>query len=307
MPLYKLRIEARDLAAGRTAASILESEAAPQALAVTLFELKPPAFVVEAYYDEAPSLDAIARLLAGHGAGLGKPSLETVPDANWVALSQAALPPIRAGTFVVHGSHDRARFAMRRVAIEIEAGEAFGTGHNATTALCLEALDSACAPPALRKRARSRVRQRSARHCGGARAAGRARARQRQRSGRDGDCARQRTAQSRGSARTHHHGRRLRASRIAPRAAFRSGAGQCSATTSHRAGADDAACSRSWRHCNIVGAAGSPGARGGCRVSLARIPPAALHAKCRMGGALPAQHTVVIFTGLGARLYEAVD
>jgi len=142
MPLYKLRIEARDLAAGRTAASILESEAAPQALAVTLFELKPPAFVVEAYYDEAPSLDAIARLLAGHGAGLGKPSLETVPDANWVALSQAALPPIRAGTFVVHGSHDRARFAMRRVAIEIEAGEAFGTGHNATTALCLEALDA---------------------------------------------------------------------------------------------------------------------------------------------------------------------
>jgi ribosomal protein L11 methyltransferase len=41
----------------------------------------------------------------------------------------------------VHGSHDRARFAMHRTAIEIEAGEAFGTGHNATTALCLEAID----------------------------------------------------------------------------------------------------------------------------------------------------------------------
>ena len=141
MPLHKLRIEARDLAAGRTAASCLDGEAAPQALAVTLFELKPPAFVVEAYYDQAPSLDAIARLLAGQDAGLGQPSLETVPDANWVALSQAALPAIRAGTFIVHGSHDRARFAMRRGAIEIEAGEAFGTGHNATTALCLEALD----------------------------------------------------------------------------------------------------------------------------------------------------------------------
>jgi ribosomal protein L11 methyltransferase len=141
MPLYKLRIEAHDLAAGRMAVDCLEGEAAPQALAVTLFELKPPAFVVEAYYDQAPSLDAIARLLAGQDAGLGKPSLEIVPDANWVALSQAALPPIRAGRFIVHGSHDRTRFAMRRCAIEIEAGEAFGTGHNATTALCLEALD----------------------------------------------------------------------------------------------------------------------------------------------------------------------
>jgi ribosomal protein L11 methyltransferase len=41
----------------------------------------------------------------------------------------------------VHGAHDRSRFAMRRLAVEIEAGEAFGTGHNATTVLCLQALD----------------------------------------------------------------------------------------------------------------------------------------------------------------------
>ena len=67
--------------------------------------------------------------------------LEAVPDQNWVALSQAALPPVAAGRFLVHGSHDRARVGARRTAIEIEAGEAFGTGHNATTALCLEALD----------------------------------------------------------------------------------------------------------------------------------------------------------------------
>lgn len=141
MPLHKLRIEVANLEAGNRAAALLAEPPAPPALAVTLFELKPPAFVVEAYYDQAPPLDAIERLLAGQDAGLGRPSLETVPDANWVALSQAALPPIRAGRFIVHGSHDRARFAMRRPAVEIEAGEAFGTGHNATTALCLEAID----------------------------------------------------------------------------------------------------------------------------------------------------------------------
>jgi ribosomal protein L11 methyltransferase len=84
----------------------------------------------------------VRQRLAEGDARLAHAALEEVPDENWVALSQAALPPIAAGRFVVHGSHDRARFPMRRLAIEIEAGEAFGSGHNATTALCLEALDA---------------------------------------------------------------------------------------------------------------------------------------------------------------------
>ena len=142
MPLYKLRIEAAHLEAGRRAADLLGEPPAPAALAITVFELRLPAFVVEAYYDHEPSLAAIQHVLTEQRADLGTPALEAVPDLNWVALSQAALPPIRAGRFIVHGSHDRSRFAMRRLAIEIEAGEAFGTGHNATTALCLEALDA---------------------------------------------------------------------------------------------------------------------------------------------------------------------
>jgi ribosomal protein L11 methyltransferase len=141
MLLHKLRIEAAGLSAAQRAAGRLAEPDAPEALAVTLFELGAPAFVVEAYYAQPPPVGTIAALLAGQGVELGPPSLEPVPDANWVALSQAALPPVRAGRFVVHGSHDRARFAVRRGAIEIEAGEAFGTAHNATTVLCLEALD----------------------------------------------------------------------------------------------------------------------------------------------------------------------
>ena len=141
MPLYKLRVEAADLETGKTIANRLGEPPAPYALAITLFELKLPAFVVEAYYDHAPNLPGIEELLSVDGASLGSATIEAVPEANWVALSQAALPPVEAGRFIVHGSHDRARFAMRRRAIEIEAGEAFGTGHNATTTLCLEALD----------------------------------------------------------------------------------------------------------------------------------------------------------------------
>jgi ribosomal protein L11 methyltransferase len=142
MPLCKLRFQAADAATGQAAADLLAGLAEPAALAVTVFEHELPAFRVEAYYAEEPPLGRIAQALASLGPGLGAPTLEAVPDENWVALSQAALPPVAAGRFVVHGSHDRARVGLRQRAIEIEAGEAFGTGHNATTALCLEALDA---------------------------------------------------------------------------------------------------------------------------------------------------------------------
>lgn len=141
MPLYKLCIEAADLEAGRALSERLERLDSPAALAVTLFEARPRCFLVEAYYDAATTAGPITAALAGI-AGLGPPRLEAVPDRNWVALSQALLPPVPAGRLVAHGSHDRGRFAMRRFAVEIEAGEAFGSGYNATTALCLEALDA---------------------------------------------------------------------------------------------------------------------------------------------------------------------
>jgi ribosomal protein L11 methyltransferase len=142
MPLFKLRIVAADLPAGRAAAQAIDALEAPAPLAVTLFEDKPPAQVVEAYYDGEPALDAIARALAPLGAGFGAPAVEALPDQNWVAVSQTALAPVAAGRLIVHGSHDRERFALRRHAIEIDAGEAFGTGYNTTTALCLEAIDA---------------------------------------------------------------------------------------------------------------------------------------------------------------------
>jgi len=141
MPLHKLRVSVANLEAGRRAETLLGELDAPQALAVTLFEAKPAGFLVEAYYEAEPTLHGLDSTLAALVEGVGKASVEAVPDQNWVALSQAALPPIAAGRFLVHGSHDRARVGWRRGAIEIEAGAAFGTGHNATTALCLEALD----------------------------------------------------------------------------------------------------------------------------------------------------------------------
>jgi ribosomal protein L11 methyltransferase len=43
---------------------------------------------------------------------------------------------------MVHGAHDRALRTSNLISIEIEAGEAFGTGHHGSTAGCLAAIDA---------------------------------------------------------------------------------------------------------------------------------------------------------------------
>jgi ribosomal protein L11 methyltransferase len=56
-------------------------------------------------------------------------------------MSQSGLQPIRAGRFFVHTPTYRSA-PPGTIAFEIDAGLAFGTGQHATTAGCLEALDS---------------------------------------------------------------------------------------------------------------------------------------------------------------------
>jgi ribosomal protein L11 methyltransferase len=70
---------------------------------------------------------------------------EILPDVDWVARSLEGLKPVRAGRFFVHGAHDRDQIKPGDIAIEIEAGLAFGTGHHGTTAGCLEMLESVVA------------------------------------------------------------------------------------------------------------------------------------------------------------------
>lgn len=100
---------------------------------------------VDAYYTQPPSTADLTERLAAI-LGVDVPAFEAipVPEENWVALSQAALPPVRAGRFVIHGSHDRDRIGHRPLGLEIEAGEAFGTAHHPTTLGCLLAIDQLC-------------------------------------------------------------------------------------------------------------------------------------------------------------------
>ncbi|MBZ9978544.1 50S ribosomal protein L11 methyltransferase [Mesorhizobium sp. B2-5-9] len=76
------------------------------------------------------------------GLALSRPvQREALPDIDWVARSLEGLKPVRAGRFFVHGAHDSRKRHSGELAIEIEAGLAFGTGHHGTTAGCLEMLE----------------------------------------------------------------------------------------------------------------------------------------------------------------------
>ena len=66
---------------------------------------------------------------------------DALADRDWVAESQRALCPVRAGCFLIHGSHDRDRLMPSRWRIEIDAGRAFGTAHHPSTRGCLIALE----------------------------------------------------------------------------------------------------------------------------------------------------------------------
>jgi ribosomal protein L11 methyltransferase len=111
-------------------------------------------WTVEIYFQHAPDESAVRASiseLAGVDAAR-RLAFDTVAKRDWVAASLAGLPPVEAGRFFVHGSHDRQRIPPNRIAIEIEAALAFGTGHHATTRGCLLALDRAlkrCRPRAI--------------------------------------------------------------------------------------------------------------------------------------------------------------
>lgn len=66
---------------------------------------------------------------------------EKLEDIDWVSHTLRELTPVTAGRFFVHGSHDREAAKTKCLSVEIDAGQAFGTGHHGTTAGCLDMLE----------------------------------------------------------------------------------------------------------------------------------------------------------------------
>lgn len=73
-----------------------------------------------------------------------KAKVELLEEKNWVAESQKMLKPITAGKFHLYGSHDSDSVPADKIAIQMEAGQAFGTGSHETTNGCLQAISDLC-------------------------------------------------------------------------------------------------------------------------------------------------------------------
>ncbi len=99
------------------------------------------AWKLEAYFEECPDASALAALV--EQTGLGRPAIEVLPDIDWVAHALAGLGLVEAGRFILYGSHDAGKLPEdgHRIAIRIDANQAFGTGHHPTTSGCLTLLD----------------------------------------------------------------------------------------------------------------------------------------------------------------------
>lgn len=105
-----------------------------EALALSVYE-KRNIFIVEALYEHKDDAETAQMNVGGE--------ISTVPEKNWVAETQSGLPPVEAGRFFVHGSHDSDKIPETvKHPILIDAGMAFGTGHHGTTKGCLVILDT---------------------------------------------------------------------------------------------------------------------------------------------------------------------
>lgn len=97
---------------------------------------------LDAYMEHEPDAAMLAtiRALVPSAAAM-EPVVTALTEQDWVALSQEGLEPIREGRFVVHTSAHPSAAPHGGRALLIDAGQAFGTGHHATTSGCLAMLD----------------------------------------------------------------------------------------------------------------------------------------------------------------------
>ncbi|MGI9352294.1 MAG: 50S ribosomal protein L11 methyltransferase [Rhizobiaceae bacterium] len=147
MPQSRLHAKCDEHAA-RVIAATLESAFEDIGLPISAFEdPESPETWAIAVYCETGDADQVreemSRIImdAGYNIGLEQ---EDIPETDWVAATLQELSAVRAGRYIVHGSHERHVPCPNEISVMIDAGMAFGTGHHGTTAGCLDMLTRTC-------------------------------------------------------------------------------------------------------------------------------------------------------------------
>jgi ribosomal protein L11 methyltransferase len=145
-PTHVMRL-ATDMATATRLASQLGEMLDAEENAVAAFESADEThWLVEVFFSREPDEALLRELVTvALGAEAGRKAaaaatFDRLAPKDWIAASLEGLTPVRAGRFLIHGSHDRGLVRSNDIAIEIEAALAFGTGHHGTTRGCLELL-----------------------------------------------------------------------------------------------------------------------------------------------------------------------
>ncbi len=135
------------------ALAAFEDALAPFAAAITSFEavagadpLRPaPSWRLQVLMDAPPDRAALADLAAETARVLHLPPPDLdyfpLPEADWIAETNRLHAPVRAGRYLVVGSHIEDPPRAGAVLLRIDAGHAPGTGRHEPTRGCLLALD----------------------------------------------------------------------------------------------------------------------------------------------------------------------
>jgi len=123
-------------------------------LAVSSYEVPRPGqamspdWRLQVLFDAPPDEALWRRRLAAVAAALGiaAPAIafHHLPPQDWVRHTNTLNAPIAAGRFFLHGAHDAGAAPPGRLAIQLDAGLAFGTGRAPSTYGCLQAIDDLC-------------------------------------------------------------------------------------------------------------------------------------------------------------------
>jgi len=106
--------------------------------AIAAFEVTPGGkWRIEAYCTEPPEPEVVAAALPGLAH-----SITLLPTSGWLERNRRDVPAIRVARFYVYGSHLPRPPADGRIALQVEAATAFGSGEHATTRGCLSLIAS---------------------------------------------------------------------------------------------------------------------------------------------------------------------